>query len=72
MNASRMKNRTHWYGVGRRAAMLGIPYGNVETCSNQTNMWISEGYASVRADAEAMDKKRAAAKRRAARKPKER
>lgn len=53
-----MKNETHWRGVGRRAALSSIPLKNVETGNALIDLWIATGYASVRDDAEAVDKTR--------------
>lgn len=58
MNATRQKNESHWRGVGRRAALCGIPFGRVETCNAQVNLWIGAGYGSVRVDAEMADRNR--------------
>ena len=46
MKTSRLSNRNHWIGVGRRAKATGISLEAILTKNEIVNDWIKEGYAA--------------------------
>lgn len=44
MKSSRLSNRNHWLGVGRRAYASGFVVETALTKNDTINEWIKEGY----------------------------
>ena len=47
MNCTRIKPETHWRGVGRNAARMGMAVSAILTGKPTVDAWIKEGYGPL-------------------------